>query len=482
MHDVVYDFAKSLVENECFNLTVKDTNAQEFNIRKARHLCLSIEEIQTVPSFIYKAKKLRTLKIYGHIPSVSSELFNHFTCLRTLKLGGTYLEELPNEIEKLIHLRYLHLCAARFRELPETMTSLYNLRTLDLGGCNNLCKLPEGFGRLVNLVELELTECRQLSYLPKGIVRLSKLCHLSDFIIGGVDRGGCMIGELKDLNFLKGPLKIIGLGRVENGNEAKMACLKNKQHLRALYFFFNQYTGVSWVDEDVDDVEGEKEEEKEEEEEVVNGEGKTEEVEQEVDGGDMLSRRMEDVLECLLPHPNIEKLIIDDYPGVVFPSWLGSHADYMIFVNLVFLELRWCRKCKQLPPTLGKLPSLETLVIGGMDKVKFMDVGFFAINGASTSDHGGVDTIFPKLKVFFLGLMKNLEEWDVRVQEEHVKQIIFMPCLQYLFLGGLPKLRSFPQILTQTTSLRKLFIWDCPNLNWIPSSPSSHLPFYTLRS
>ncbi|XP_042487186.1 putative disease resistance protein RGA4 [Macadamia integrifolia] len=496
MHDVVYDFAKSLVKNECFTLIVKDTNAQEFNFSKARHLFLSIEETQMVPSFIYKAKKLRTLVIHGQIPSVSSELFLHLTCLRTLVLSETNIEELPNEIEKLLHLRYLSLIRTRFRELPKTVTSLYNLQVLHLSRCSNLCKLPEGIGRLVNLIHLNLRESRQLSYFPEGIGRLSKLCNLSNFIIGGVERGGCKIGELKDLNLLKDSLIIIGLGRVQNGNEAKMACLKNKQYLRALYFYFNQYTGVSRVDENVDDEEGENNENVEEEvedgegkiEEVVDGDGKIEvevvidgegKTKEEVDEENYFSRRMEDVLESLRPHPNLEKLAITDYPGDVFPNWMGSHTDFMTFSNLIFLELHGCRKCKQLPPTIGKLPSLETLVIGVMDKVKFMGFEFFGIDGATTTnDDCGVDTLlFPKLKVFQLGVMQKLEEWNVRVQKEDGKQFIFMPCLQYLVLIDLPKLRSFPQHLTQTTSLRKLFIWRCPKLNWMPSSPSSHLPF-----
>ncbi|XP_042501428.1 putative disease resistance protein RGA3 [Macadamia integrifolia] len=485
MHDVVYDFAKSLVKNECFTLMVKDTtDAQEFNFRKARHLYLSIEEIHTIPPFIYEAKKLSTLKIYGQIPSVSSELFHHLTCLRTLDLTNTYVEELPNEIEKLIHLRYLSLIRARFRELSKTVTSLYNLQVLDLSGCSILCKLPEGIRRLINLTRLDLTECHQLSYLSEGIGRLSKLCNLSDFIIGGVKRGGCMIGELKDLNFLKGSLNIIGLGRVQDGNEATMACLNDKQHLRALCFYFNQYIGVSRVDENVFDEEDENKE-KEEEEEVEDGEGKIEEAvidgegktKEEVDEESYFSRRMEDVLESLRPHPNLEKLAIYDYPGDVLPNWMGTHADFKAFSNLVFLGLNGCMKCKQLPPTLGKLPSLETLVLVGMNKVKFMGIEFFGIDGATTTnDDGGVDTLlllFPKLKVFQLGGMQKLEEWNVSVQKEDGKQFIFMPCLHYLVLIDLPKLRSFPQHLT----LRKLFIWGCPKLIWMPSSPSSHLPF-----
>ncbi|KAJ4972569.1 hypothetical protein NE237_005743 [Protea cynaroides] len=442
MHDLVHDFAKSIAENECFML-IRNSTLLEPNIY------LLIEDIKVIPSFIYMAKNLCTLKIFGWIPSISFELFHHLSCLRTLSLGDTYLKELPNEAGKLIHLSYLDLSKASFKELPKAVTSLYNLLYLNLYGCRNLCKLPEEICRLVNLVNLRLTECHQLSYLPEGIWKLSRLRHLSDFIIGpGVESGECKIGELKDLNFLEHSLLIVGLERVENGNEAKMACLKNKQHLCALYFHFNQYTGVAQVDENGSDEEGEyrevEEEQKEEKVLVVDGEGKTiageetvgveskpEGGDEEVDiGGDMLLKRMEDVMENLQPHTNLEKLIIRDYLGVVFPNWMDSHANFMMFSNLVFLELNGCRKCKQLPPTLGKLPSLETLAISKMDEVKFMGAEFFG---------------FPKLKVVQLDAMWNLEGWDLRIpKEEEGKQFIFMPRLHYIAPIELPNLRSFP--------------------------------------
>ncbi|KAJ4973846.1 hypothetical protein NE237_007020 [Protea cynaroides] len=311
MHDLVHDFAKSLVENECFTFAVKEyaTKAfQEFNFSRARHLFLATEGIKEIPSFFYKAKNLRTLIITGHIPSVSSELFLRLTCLRTLDLGGTYIEEFPNEIEKLIHLRYLNLADARFKELPKTVFNLCNLQVLLLNRCRNLCKLPDGIDRLVNLIELNVGKCHQLSYLPEKIGRLSRLRRLSNFIIGtGVERGGCKMRELKDLNLLKGSLDIIGLGRVENGNEAAMADLKNKQYLYALYLFFDRYTGLSLVDEYSRDQEGENKEKEEvvdgegkterrEEEEVVDGEGKTEGEEEEIMNGEGNTKEEEEKL------------------------------------------------------------------------------------------------------------------------------------------------------------------------------------------
>ncbi|XP_043694605.1 putative disease resistance protein RGA3 [Telopea speciosissima] len=170
MHDLVHDFAKSLVENECFTFTAEDTiNVQEPSCSRARHLSLVVvveEKCMNIPSFTYKAKSLRTLTIYGgQIPRVSFDLFLRLTCLRTLDLADSYLEELPKEIGKLIHLRNLNLSTARFRELPKSVTSLYNLQILVLQECSNLCKLPEGIGGLVNLIDLDLSEWNVANYV-----------------------------------------------------------------------------------------------------------------------------------------------------------------------------------------------------------------------------------------------------------------------------------------------------------------------------
>ncbi|KAJ4972523.1 hypothetical protein NE237_005697 [Protea cynaroides] len=127
------------------------------------------------------------------------------------------------------------------------------------------------------------------------------------------------------------------------------------------------------------------------------------------------------------------------------------------------------RKCKQLPQTLGKLPSLETLVIHTMDKVKFMGAKFFGVDGATKSN-----TIFPKLKVLQLSDMKNLEQRDVRVpEEEDGKEFIFMPCLQHLVLTDLPELIKGVSTATYPSHIpEKIDDMELSKVN-----ASSHLPF-----
>ncbi|KAF9611763.1 hypothetical protein IFM89_034946 [Coptis chinensis] len=153
--------------------------------------------------------------IYGRVAQLwTMELI----CLRTLDLSCVYggFEVLPSEVNRLLHLRYLDLSKTRLKELPETVRSLVNLQTLKLNGCYNLCKLPEGIGELSNLRHLEVEDTSSLKYYPRGVIeRLRQLRTLSKFVVRDGSEGS-MIGELENLNFLKGRLTIEGLRHVKS--------------------------------------------------------------------------------------------------------------------------------------------------------------------------------------------------------------------------------------------------------------------------
>ncbi|KAF9611710.1 hypothetical protein IFM89_034893, partial [Coptis chinensis] len=201
---------------------------------KIRHL--TVDDVEN-PS-IYEAKKLRTLvaKSSKSVPSALHQL----TCLRTLDLSRAYgasLEVLPSEVNRLLHLRYLDLSHTRLKELPETVRSLVNLQTLKLNWCRSLCRLPEGIGELSNLRHLEAKVTSSLKYYPRGgIERLSQLRTLNKFVVSDGSSKGSVIGELGNLNFLKGRLSITGLRHVKSVNEAKHAELQKKKNITGLQF------------------------------------------------------------------------------------------------------------------------------------------------------------------------------------------------------------------------------------------------------
>ncbi|KAF9596017.1 hypothetical protein IFM89_006944 [Coptis chinensis] len=258
-----------------------------------------------ISPMICKVKNLRTLLApVRPIYTVPVELYQELTCLRTLDLGGSDIDKLPNEVGKLLHLRYLNLWGTNLSELPETICNLYNLQTLELFQCKKIQKLPSGIGKLTNLRHLGNGGTDALGYLPQGIGSLRFLRTLSKFIVRGSSMG-CNLGELKLLTFLQGNLKIEGLERVVEMNEAAEAELRMKNRLRGLTLNFGDLEQA--------DVE-----------------------------------KMKGVLKNLHPHENLEELKIKGYPGLQFPSWITSGS------NLVSLKLHGCGTLTELPAAMGK--------------------------------------------------------------------------------------------------------------------------------
>ncbi|XP_042484476.1 putative disease resistance protein RGA3 [Macadamia integrifolia] len=258
--------------------------------------------------------------------------------------------------------RYLSLVSGEeaMNSIP-TLSELCNLQTLKLDNCEYLSKLPQGIGKLINLRHLEIENTVCLNCLPQEIRRLTSLRTLNRFFASE----GCKIGELKNLNLLQGSLEITRLKRVENKSESYEAGLKNKQDVRSLVLEFSD-----------DSLGGVKEVE-----------------------------RMEDVLQGLEPHPNLEKLSIYEYPGFKLPSWM---SDNSVLSNLQSLSLSCCWKLRQLPPTLWKLPFLEIIEID---------------------------------------LLPNWEEWTMGVEEDGVIiSTTILPCLRNLVISSCPKLKTLPAL------------------------------------
>nr|DAD32450.1 TPA_asm: hypothetical protein HUJ06_011301 [Nelumbo nucifera] len=432
MHDLVHDFAQLLTERECYVLDIGNNITQELRYKDARHITLignddddgnDLRE-KTIPLSIYKAMKLRTLQLPQKVCGFSG-LIDKLTCLRALDLGGTCLKELPSKIEKLIHLRYLNLSDTELKELPETLSNLHNLQILELNYCSKLCKIPKGIGKLTKMRHLEIEGTESLHYLPRSIGRLSSLCTLSKFIIGG-GGGECTIKELNDLKFLQGELEISGLGRVKSENEANVADLKNRENMSNLELRFDGHDG---------------------------------------EDDNLKERKMETVLEGLQPHKNLKELTIYGYMGNKLASWMVRDDG---LPNLRFLRLYACENLCKLPPSLGKLPFLEHLKIGGMDKIKHMDIHmFFGAN--QTGD--GAKKAFPNLDILQIGGMKNLEDWDLGTGEfdgRETNSITFMQHLCDLMLSDCPKLKVLPPLIFYNKAA--LHIRDCPQLTWTPSS------------
>ncbi|KAK6255507.1 hypothetical protein SCA6_016812 [Theobroma cacao] len=280
--------------------------------------------------------------------------------------------------------------------------------------------LPDG---LRNLISLRHIHFDHETLQPVEIGHLTSLQTLTMFIVG-LEKGR-LIDELKCLDELCGELKICKLERVRDKEEAMRANLLHKTKLCKLIFEWSS---------------------------AKDSYGNTEEV-----------------LEGLRPHSNLHSLIIRNYAGENFPSWIvrsvAGSSTLFLLNNLMELELIECRRCKSLP-TLGHLPSLKILKLKKLKSVKCITSEFYYNN--SSHGKGAAITLFPALEKFTLDHMTKLEEWAIA---DSATTTAF-PCLEELNILWCPVLKSVP-ITRHPSSLRKLHIEWCEELSNIAEELSA---------
>ncbi|XP_071924878.1 putative disease resistance protein RGA3 [Coffea arabica] len=233
MHDLVHDFAKSILNRNSSN--------------QDRYLAVySPERINEKAS-----ASLRTLFLKG---GVADDMLSKFKYLHVLKLFGADVKELPTSIGKLIHLHLLDISGSWITTLPESLCKLYRLQTLRIGN------LDEGFPKkMSNLVSM-----RHLHYygdhigwniqMPSSIGRWTCLQTLEFFIIGRQEEGRG-IQELGTLQDLKGSLEIRNLELVNGKDDAEQANLSRKPNLyRLVLKWGNRDRESDKCDEDVLEV------------------------------------------------------------------------------------------------------------------------------------------------------------------------------------------------------------------------------------
>ncbi|GLT58579.1 hypothetical protein SLA2020_314590 [Shorea laevis] len=242
IHDVVHDFGKYLAGDE-FAMELVQSDHLSTNSAKHRHLLVMVDRGMTFPTSISGAEKLRTLVTFtgedALTPDALCSLFNHCKRLRTLDFsrpdGLDHLcNEVPEEVEKLMHLRYINLAfSKKLERLPETLCNILNLECLSITGCENLKHLPESMGKLLNLRYLSTYGCFALTHYPKDIRTLTSLRTLLGAITRA-DRNDDKELSLADLGNLK-HLRIIWMQVVGNSidkEEARKAELQNVEELQ----------------------------------------------------------------------------------------------------------------------------------------------------------------------------------------------------------------------------------------------------------
>ncbi|KAF3946169.1 hypothetical protein CMV_027537 [Castanea mollissima] len=332
-------------------------------------------------------------------------------CLRVLSLCGYEIVELPSSIGDLKHLRYLNLSNTRITSLPESTTSLYNLQTLLLKGCNRLIKLPEKIGNLLNLRHLDITYVNSIGEMPTGIKELKSLQTLSDFVVG--KDTASKIGDLMNLESLRGTLRISNLENVLDVEDARRANLIGKKNLDALV--------MKWKP-GLDDLQ--------------------------------VARSSLDILEMLRPWTTVKEISIDGYVGAKFPTWFGHPS----FSNMVLLRIERCEKCTSLP-AIGQLPSLRDLALVGLSAVEIIGLEFYGEDCPKP---------FQSLETLCFEDMQEWKDWiPCKVEYEE------FPCLRELSISQCPKLQG--KLPHHVPLLEKFSVNGCEQLDVsIPNFPNLH--------
>nr|DAD30269.1 TPA_asm: hypothetical protein HUJ06_031737 [Nelumbo nucifera] len=433
MHDLVHDLAGSIGGKECMTMDVGNDNWMESIHKRIYHASIycrynNNREPVEVFTALHKTQNLRTLLLLHHYGEFLRPLgcSLRFKGLRVLDLHYTNIKRLPISITHLKHLRYLNLSHTPIRKLPTTFTSLQNLQTLKLLYAYRLAEMPRDLRKMVNLRHLEFFGT-YVNKMPLRMGQLTGLQTLTRFIVG--KEIGRTITELKDLNNLRGQIRIEKLENVRSASEAETADLKNKPNLCGLE--------LRWEDDNLG-------------EEEVGVEG---------------------VIECLEPHPNLKKLKVEGYPRPEIPSWM------LLLPNLVTLELVDCKKLESLPP-LGKLHNLNVLHIQGLDAVTHMGNELLYGSDDRINEGNRATVAFPSLTNFTITHMANLEEWlffpmnnsndDNEHEQRQVAVVLLFPRLKYLNIWDCPKLEFLPEWIDCLVSLRRLTLFHNPNLRNLP--------------
>ncbi|XP_028120840.1 putative disease resistance protein RGA3 [Camellia sinensis] len=404
IHDLMHDLAQSVMEDECHMMEAE--SSKNISAQRIHHVTLVADymHVGVFPKALYRVESLHTILLQYRQPNTTSQPshsffpsscdLSSFCSLRVFDALGTYMGQLPSSIGKLKHLGYLNLSETLIRTLPKSICSLHNLQTLNLNKCYKLQGLPKNMKSLRSLRHLFLKDCYKIQDMPPKLGHLTLLRTLSLFVVG--KSRGHRVVELQCLD-LGGELCIRHLERVRNSTDAKEANLVGKLNLRILK--------LSWEDNS-------------ESESQVN---------------------VEQLLESLEPHPNVEELFIDNYRGAHFPPWMGDS----IVKNVVSIELRSCTNCLVLP-AFGQLPSLRRLEISKMDYVEYIDNYF---------PGGSPVRGFPALEVLCISQLPNL----VGLSREEGRELL--PCLHKIDINNCPKLT-----LPRLSSPKLLKVWFPSNV------------------
>uniref|UniRef100_A0A0D9ZY59 NB-ARC domain-containing protein n=1 Tax=Oryza glumipatula TaxID=40148 RepID=A0A0D9ZY59_9ORYZ len=305
----IEDWKERFIDGCDMNKTMEDTGMDYF--KEMLSVC--------------KLQHLRTLICIDPLVDIGSNLFEQVVLnlkkLRVLYLSFYNTRKLPESIGQLKHLRYLNIMKTLLSELPKSLCDLYHLELLYL--CPN-SRLPDKLCNLCKLRHLGMIFAGlELSRIP-DIGQLTLLQHIENFHV--LKQKGHELRQLRNMNEIGGYLLLRNLENVIGKNEALESKLYQKSRLKGLTLEWNDANNM-------------------------NPEN---------------SLHLE-ILEGLVPPPQLEQFSISGYKSTTYPSWLleGSQLE-----NLESFALYNCRALERLPSNTKLFRHCRELSLKNLPNMK----------------------------------------------------------------------------------------------------------------
>lgn len=172
----VFVYERTLETLLCHSNRISELPRQLFMCHGLKHLDLSDNELQAIPTAISSLVNLHQFNISRNTLASLPDTMKALKYLTFLDLSVNPLEKLPDAITNLIALQELYLNDTYLEYLPGNFGRLSNLRILELRD-NYLMILPKSLSRSTELLRLDLGQ-NELQQFPEVIGRFLKLREL----------------------------------------------------------------------------------------------------------------------------------------------------------------------------------------------------------------------------------------------------------------------------------------------------------------